>query len=71
MLEILRNLKENVDDNDYIKQLDWSIEMISNNELYKPLFEKEDKDAANWTQFYDKGEKKKDKDKRPAKDVAS
>ena len=41
----MNNLKENVDDIDYIKQIDWSIEMISSNKLYEAIFEQGDKDV--------------------------
>lgn len=48
LLEIFRKLKDNVDENEYIVTFDWSIEMISNNELYKPMFQKEDKEVISY-----------------------
>lgn len=33
----MNNLKENVDDPKYIQDLDYAIEMISDNRLYEPI----------------------------------
>jgi hypothetical protein len=45
-------LKENVDDQDFLKQLDWSIEIISSNKLYEVLYDKDDKEVKKNNYFY-------------------
>lgn len=41
----MNNLKENVDDLKYIQDIDYAIEMISDNRLYEPIIAKGDKDV--------------------------
>lgn len=61
ILEIMNKLKENVDDPKYMQDIDYAIEMISDNRLYEPIVQKGDQDAENWIGTYADHKKKESK----------
>ncbi|EGR34748.1 hypothetical protein IMG5_002810 [Ichthyophthirius multifiliis] len=51
IIEIMKNIKNNVDDIILIKQIDWCIQMIQSNKIYDPIFT--DSEAAKWVNIYE------------------
>ncbi|EGR29338.1 hypothetical protein IMG5_158060 [Ichthyophthirius multifiliis] len=62
ILEIMNNIKKNVDDIILIKQIDWCIKQIENNKIYDPIFE--DTEAAKWVNIYANTEQNSKKKKQ-------